>query len=291
MSIISDIKSLKIQGATNVALASLDTMRLSAKRSSDESLVKNLKKTVMVLMSLRPTEPMMRNALRYVLHFVDIADDKRKVLDSACTNFESLVNDAKKKIGTIGVKRIKHFPKVLTHCHSSTVMRILKEAKPEVICTESRPRYQGRLSAVELAKSGLKVSLIVDSAVNTYICDVDCVLMGADVITSEGSNVNKIGASQIALCAEEAGIPVYVASSLLKFDPETTFGTFEEIEHRNPAEVWKRRIKNVKVLNPAFDLTPYKYIESYITEFGMFAPASIYDIVDEHYPWISGGVR
>ncbi len=291
MPIVSDIKSLRVQGATNVALASIKALRLAAKRSSDRLLMQNLNKTARLLVSTRPTEPMMRNALRYILHFVERAEDKRKVLDAASETFTSLAKKSKEQIGHIGARRLKHFSTVLTHCHSSTVMRVLKEAKPDVICTESRPRYQGRLSALELAENKIKVRLIVDSAVNNYIRDVDCVVVGSDVITSEGNMINKIGTSQVALCAEESGIPLYVASSLLKFDPETTFGTFDEIEHRSPNEVWKKKHKNIEILNPAFDVTPHKRIESYITEFGVYAPASLYEIVEEHYPWIFGGSK
>jgi ribose 1,5-bisphosphate isomerase len=291
MSIVSDIKSLKIQGATNVAITSLKELQLTAEKSSDKQLMKNLKKKANILLSTRPTEPMMRNALKYVIHFVEIAENKRKVLKATSDTFVSMVKKSKENIGHIGAKRIKHFDKVLTHCHSSTVMRVLKEARPGVICTESRPRYQGRLSALELAENKVKVKMIVDSAVNNYMHRVDCVVVGADLITSEGNAINKIGTSQIALCAEEHGVPFFVATSLLKFDPETIFGTFDEIEQRNPDEIWKKKHKNIEILNPAFGVTPHKRIESYITEFGVYAPESLYEIVQEHYRWIFGGVR
>ena len=116
--------------------------------------------------------------------------------------------------------------------------------------------------------------------------DVDLVLVGADAITSEGNVVNKIGTSNIAVVAHEARIPFYVVSELLKFDPETFYGEYEKIEQRNPAEVWKEAPQKLTVQNPAFDVTPNRYIHGLICEEGIIAPQSIVEVMRRRYPWV-----
>ena len=159
-------------------------------------------------------------------------------------------------------------PVVFTHCHSSTVTRLLAKAKAdgkdfEVICTETRPAFQGRITAKELVDLGIETTFIVDSAARTFMKNVDIVVVGADAITSEGNVVNKIGTGGIAVIAREARVPFYVVSELLKFDPETLDGECEKIEQRNPAEVWSEAPAKLVVQNPAFDVTPNRYIHGY----------------------------
>ena len=108
----------------------------------------------------------------------------------------------------------------------------------EVVCTESRPVFQGRITAKEMLDAGIKTTMIVDSAVRHFMNEVDLVFVGADAITSEGNVINKIGTSMVALAAREARTPFYVVSELLKFDPVTIHGDYEKIEERSPKEVW-----------------------------------------------------
>ncbi len=129
-----------------------------------------------------------------------------------------------------------------------------------VICTETRPAFQGRITAREMVDLDIQTMFIVDSAARSYMGDVDLVVVGADAITSEGNVVNKIGTSSIAVLANEARKPFYVVSELLKFDPETLYGAYEGIEHRNPSEVWSEAPAKLSVRNPAFDVTPNRYI-------------------------------
>jgi ribose 1,5-bisphosphate isomerase len=116
--------------------------------------------------------------------------------------------------------------------------------------------------------------------------DVDLVVVGADSITSEGNVVNKIGTSGIAVLANEARKPFYVVSELLKFDPETLNGAYEGIEQRNPSEVWSEAPEKLSVRNPAFDVTPSRYIHGLICEEGVIAPQSIVETVHRMYPWV-----
>jgi ribose 1,5-bisphosphate isomerase len=155
-----------------------------------------------------------------------------------------------------------------------------------VICTETRPAYQGRITAREMVELGVQTMFIVDSAARTYMGDVDVVFTGADALTSEGNIVNKIGTSGIAVLANEARKPFYVVSELLKFDPETLFGVYERIEQRNPTEVWSEAPKGLSVRNPAFDVTPSRYVHGLICEEGIISPQSIVETVNRSYPWV-----
>ncbi|MGZ4851278.1 MAG: translation initiation factor eIF-2B, partial [Candidatus Bathyarchaeia archaeon] len=156
----------------------------------------------------------------------------------------------------------------------------------KVICTETRPAYQGRITANELVGLGIETTFIVDSAARSFMGNVDVVIVGADAITSEGNVVNKIGSSSIAVLANEARVPFYVVSELLKFDPETLKGECERIEQRNPAEVWSEAPSKLIVRNPAFDVTPNRYIHGLICEEGIIAPQSVVEIIRLRYPWV-----
>ena len=115
---------------------------------------------------------------------------------------------------------------------------------------------------------------------------VDVVIVGADAITSEGNVVNKIGSSSIAVLAHEARVPFYVVSELLKFDPETLMGECEKIEQRSPSEVWSEAPQKLTVRNPAFDVTPNRYIHGLVCEEGIIAPQSIVEVMRLRYPWV-----
>jgi ribose 1,5-bisphosphate isomerase len=198
---------------------------------------------------------------------------------------------SKDKIAVIGSKRISNNVKVLTHCHSSTVTGMLRRAKEEgksfeVVCTESRPVFQGRITAKEMLEARIKTTMIVDSAVRYFMNDVDLVVVGADAITSEGNVVNKIGTSMVALAAKEARTPFYVVSELLKFDPATVLGDYERIEERRPSEVWADPPSGLIIRNPAFDVTRREFIHGIICEEGIISPHSISEVVSRKYPWI-----
>ncbi len=159
-------------------------------------------------------------------------------------------------------------------------MEIFRRAKLEgkkfsVVCTETRPVNQGLLTAKEIAKMRIPVTLIVDSAARTFMKKCDLVVIGADAITSTGDVVNKIGSSNIALIAEDLKKPFYVAAGTHKIDPATAQGFLEPIEERPEKEVTKK-IKGVKIRNPAFDAVPARRITGIITELGVMPPQSVY---------------
>lgn len=293
------IKRLEIQGARNVAIAAIKSVKKVASDSNvknKEDFVNELSEAKTVLFASRSTEPLMRNAIRYVIQSVEssnktgvqeIIDLVSKITDKFLERLES----SKERIASIGSKRITDGSKVFTHCHSSTVMNMLRKAKLagkrfEVICTESRPVFQGRITAKEALDYGIQTTLIVDSAARLFMNEVDLVLVGADAITSEGNVINKIGTSMIALAAKEARTPFYVVSELLKFDPATVLGDYEKIEERNPKEVWNKPPKDLIIKNPAFDVTRREFIHGIICEEGVVSPDSISELMNRKYPWI-----
>jgi ribose 1,5-bisphosphate isomerase len=174
-----------------------------------------------------------------------------------------------------GSRLIEKGDTLLTHCHSHTVEEIFKKAGKKikmVYCTETRPRFQGRITAENLAKAGIPVTLIVDSAVDKFMHPVDKVFMGCDAVLSDGSIVNKIGSAHVAYTAKKHHNPLFVCTSSHCFDPATYFGFEEEIEERSPGEVWERPPKKVKIRNPAFDVVDEFYVQGIVSEIGVFDP-------------------
>ncbi len=280
----SDIKSLKVQGATSIAVCALEALKKAKDR-------KELSEMILLLNDSRPTEPMMRNGLRFVASNVRQTQEFKKSLIFWTDRYIRLCRGAQESIAEIGSKRIINHSKIMTHCHASTVVSILKKAKDqykefEVYVCETRPRFQGRVTAKELASHGIKVNYIVDSAKQAFINDMDLVIVGADALTAEGNVVNKIGTSELAIIAREADVEFGVAAELLKFDPATVGGHPEPIEERDSNEVWDKPPKGVKVRNPAFDLTRREFIDFIVTEEGIISPNNILSIAHEKYPWL-----
>jgi ribose 1,5-bisphosphate isomerase len=293
------IQKLQVQGARNVAIAAvkaIQTLSKQTKAKNKTAFLSELKGAQKIFFASRETEPLMRNAIRCLITQAQNANTEKvaelsKLVFSAATQFLKDLDDSRERTAEIGAKRIRDGAVVFTHCHSSTVTRLLAKAKADrknfkVICTETRPAFQGRITAKELVDLGIETTFIVDSAARTFMGNVDIVIVGADAITSEGNVVNKIGTSSIAVLAHEARVPFYVVSELLKFDPETLGGECEKIEQRNPAEVWSEAPKGLTVRNPAFDVTPNRYIHGLICEEGIIAPQTIVEVTRLRYPWV-----
>ena len=293
------IKILEVQGARNVAIAAIKAIQTQAQQTKTKTkaqFLNELKEAQTTFYASRETEPLMRNAIHYLITQAQNAKTQKVTelsqnVTATATQFLKDLDASREQTAEIGAKRIKEGSVVFTHCHSSTVTRLLAKAKAvgknfNVICTETRPAFQGRITAKELVNLGIETTFIVDSAARTFMGNVDLVVVGADAITSEGNVVNKIGSSGIALLAHEASKPFYVVSELLKFDPATLSGECEKIEQRVPAEVWDEAPAKLIVRNPAFDVTPNRYIHGLICEEGIIAPPSIVEVIRRRYPWV-----
>lgn len=279
-----------------IAIKAIEEVARESKAEGKKTFLRELSEAKEVLFASRETEPLMRNAIRHVVHAVESSEkvtieELFDLVSRISKQFLENLERSKEKIATIGSKRIFHGSKVLTHCHSSTVTNLLRRAWEEgksfeVVCTESRPVFQGRITAKEMLDAGIKTTLIVDSAVRYFMNEVDLVVVGADALTSEGNVINKIGTSMIALAAREARTPFYVVSELLKFDPMTIHGDYEIIEERRPSEIWDDPPSGLIIRNPAFDVTRRNFIHGIICEEGIVSPHTIGELVSRKYPWI-----
>lgn len=293
------ICKLQIQGARNVAIAAIKALQALAETThaaTRKDFLAELGDARTLLFGSRETEPLMRNAVRWIITRVEDSDERKvaelgHVVCISSENFQKSLAASKERIAKIGSKRIREGSTIFTHCHSSTATHMLWKAKEEgktfqVICTETRPAFQGRITAKEMLALGVKTTFIVDSAARSFIHDADIVIVGADAITSEGNVVNKIGSASIALLARESRKPFYVVSELLKFDPATLYGEYEKIEERSRDEIWKEAPAELIVRNPAFDVTPRDLIHGIICEEGIVSPQSVAEVVHRVYPWV-----
>ncbi len=282
------IRSMEVRGAARIAKFAAETLRNFAARVSGD-FDTAMRRAAEILLNTRPTAVSLYNAVNYVMRYSgESVEEKRKDAIRRAEEFISWVETAQRRIGEIGEKRIKDGYVIMTHCNSSAALSVIKRAhengkRIEVIATESRPRWQGHITARELREEGIDVTLIVDSAVRYFINDVDCVIVGADTITANGALINKIGTSQIALAAKEARVPFMVAAETYKFSPKTLYGELVVIEERSAEEVAPKELieLGVKVRNPAFDVTPRDYIDVIITEVGAIPPEMAYIIIRE----------
>lgn len=299
-SIIHGITSLKIQGAQHVAFASLDALQEAVKASKAQSineLRKHLLQAHKILLYTRPTEPALRNALYVSLQPVlqaqdnlPLADVKKKTINTIHSAQEHLTLSPK-AIAKITSKKIRKNIVIYTHCHSSTVTTTLIEAWKKgkrfvVHNTETRPKYQGRRTAIELALEHIPVEHYIDSAMPYAIQSADLVLLGVDAITAEGFVVNKVGTSMVCSLAKQYSVPVYFCTDSWKFDPLTRGGKDEVIERRDPDEVWGGAPKGVHINNVAFDLVPPSIFAGVISELGILPIKVFLTEVIHKNPWM-----
>lgn len=246
--ILKKIKSIKIQGAENVAKAGIEAYVLNP---TEESYKK--------ILSLRPTEPMLQNCLRELKKSNNKKQKSEELLQQ--------IKDSHKKIAKNGYKLIKENMMVYTHCHSSSVIDILKEAKKNkinftVYTTEVEPLLQGRMTAKDLSKVGIKTIIGPDLAAEQLLKGCDLFLFGADAITKTHI-YNKIGTKTLCQIAKNYNIPRYSCATTMKKNNSA------KIENRSGREVWDERDKNITPVYPAFDKTPTKLINGIITEKGI----------------------
>ncbi|MEM5772134.1 MAG: translation initiation factor eIF-2B subunit [Candidatus Aenigmatarchaeota archaeon] len=269
--IIEKIKNLEIQGANEIALAALNFLKEYAK---ENGIDKNFFKSADVLEKVRPTAVVLHNCIESI---------KQKPEIKTINNLISQIQTSTEKIAKNSVKIIKEGSTILTHCHSGVAIASIKEACKnktgiKVYATETEPKHQGIKTVKELAEAGIDVTLITDNAVGFFMPKIDLVLVGSDAMRKEG-NINKIGSYTIALVAKSHNVPYYVVGSILKLDNRKSF----EIEERPIYEVYSdvSKLKGVKIRNPAFDLTPWKYIKRVITEYGIMTPGNLIKLLNK----------
>jgi len=244
--ILRNIKSIKIQGASNIAKAGFRAYQLFPTSSAKKKLI-----------AVRPTEPMLEKVLN-----LSEKQSEKQILE----HFKQAQEKINKQVLTI----IKNNDIIFTHCHSTNVVNSLIYAKKkgknfQVYNTETRPLFQGRKTAKELSRAKIKVTHFTDNAIAEALNSVDKVFLGADALTEKGI-INKIGSELIARIAKENKIPVYIIADSWKFTKKPV-----PIEQRSLNEVWNIASKNIKIRNPAFEFVPKKYLTKIISELGILS--------------------
>jgi len=294
------IRSMEIRGAGRIARAAAGALRdhAEATETADRAAFqKEMNRAAALLRSTRPTAVSLPNAIHIVLRGLGdaaSAEDARGIIQRNADAFIRSSEEALAMIATIGANQIRDGDVILTHCNSEAALGCIIGAKQqgkeiEVYATEVRPWNQGLLTIEVLNTHEIPTHYIVDSAVRSFMNEVDIAIAGADAVCSDGSVINKIGTSQIALAAEEARTRMIFAAETYKFAPKTLAGHTIPIEERPGSEVLAdevaRKLSFVRVRNPVFDVTPAAYIDGIVTETGLIPPSYAPFIIRDHLGW------
>jgi len=294
------IRDMIVRGAPAIGVSAAMGMAIGIDRSTATTLPELTAEVAVVAQTLAETRPTAVNLFWGI-------DEVRKVYDAlAATHtpipeikaaviaraLEMYDEDiaACKQLGAHGAALLPQQGTVLTHCNAGAlatcgygtalgVIRAAVEAghKIDVLADETRPYLQGaRLTAWELMKDGIPTTVLCDNMAAHLMSKgrVQAVIVGADRIAANGDAANKIGTYGVSILAKEFGIPFYVAAPWSTIDMATAHGDLIPIEQRNPREVTHSNGKQmtpdgVNIENPAFDVTPAKYITAIITERGV----------------------
>ena len=289
------IATMEIRGAATIADAAAEALATQAKASdadSPESFRAEMRRAARHLQETRPTAVSLPNAIRYVLRGMSgsTVETLRASTVERAAEFQRDLAAAQDNLGQIGANRLRDGDTIMTHCHSTDALACVEHALDDgkeisAIVKETRPRQQGHITARQLREWDVPVTLIVDNAARRYLDQADHVLVGADSIAADGSVINKVGTSGLAVNARERGVPIMVAAQTIKLHPDTMTGHTVEIEMREESEVLpldqRGDIGDVTVENPAFDVTPPRYVDAIVTERGQFPPESIVTLMRE----------
>jgi len=292
--IAKDIKEIKIQGASNIEIAAIDVIKeyIIKNELIGDEFIKELTENINHLVLQRPNEPKLRNSLNFILMESNTHkfDETHLKLIEEINLYEEKTKLGNKRVCEIASNMIVNGGKYLTHCHSTMVEYMFKMAhdrglKFEVYCTETRPRYQGRITAKNLSDYGIKTTLIVDSSVTHYLKEMDYFFSGADVVFPDGSIMNKVGTNLISSVCPKYSTPHIVLTTTHCCEINSLLMLTEKVEEREASEVWNAmdgRPKNLNIRNPAFDIVPHELIDKFITEEGVFSAESLYLWINRH---------
>ncbi len=276
------IKHMVVRGAPAIGVTAAYGLAMAKKNGED------MDKAVEKIRSTRPTAFDLFKAIDYM--------KKNNFELNAAERYSMEVSGRCKKIGEYGNEFIQNNTRILTHCNAGALavvdwgtalapMRVAKESGKNifVFVDETRPRLQGaKLTAWELGQEGIDHAIIADNAAGYFMRkgDVNMAIVGADRICANGDFANKIGTYEKAVLAKENNVPFYVAAPGTTFDFSLKSGDQIPIEERDQEEVLMVNGKTIgpetsKARNPAFDVTPAKYVTGFITEYGVFSPQNL----------------
>jgi methylthioribose-1-phosphate isomerase len=294
------IKTMVIRGAPAIGVAAAMGIALGMRRSSatgTKQFTTEFQKTCDLMAGTRPTAVNLFWAIERMKRvFADAAqggcsvDEIKQRLQAEAHRIHDEDVESCRAMGTHGATLVPQDARILTHCNAGalatagygTALGVIRAAaeqgkKVAVLADETRPFLQGaRLTAWELLKDGIDTTVITDNMAGAMmrLGNVDLVVVGADRIAANGDVANKIGTYSVAVLAKEHGIPFYVAAPISTVDLDTPTGAGIPIEERNDKEVTHvgpSRVtpEGARIRNPAFDVTPSKYVTAIITERGI----------------------
>jgi methylthioribose-1-phosphate isomerase len=295
------IKSLRVRGAPAIGVASAYALYLAAKHSkaqNSDELLRDIAQAKNYLAASRPTAVNLFWALTRMYECALRVSDKSvpDFIDALLLESEAILREDQEMglaIGRHGLSLLRPGMGLLTHCNAGALatsgygtalapMYLGHEQGYDfkVFADETRPLLQGsRLTAYELNKAGIDVTVICDNMASTVMKQgkIDAVLVGCDRVAANGDAANKIGTMSVAVLAKEFGIPFYVLGPTSTIDMFAMTGADIKIEERDPEEITmgfgKRTApEGVPAYNPAFDVTDAKYITAIITEKGVLRP-------------------
>ncbi|MEA1959186.1 MAG: S-methyl-5-thioribose-1-phosphate isomerase [Chloroflexota bacterium] len=289
------IKVLRVRGAPAIGIAAAYGLALGAQSieaSSNADFIEKLRVISNELAATRPTAVNLFWALERMKRIAeagDSVDDIKAQLIAEAQRIDTEDEQAERTLSDNGTSLIRDGFTIMTHCNTGalaagygTALGVVRAAwgsgkKIHVFATETRPLLQGaRLTAWELKKYDIPFTLIADTMTGHFLSQgkIDCVIVGADRIAANGDTANKIGTYNLAVLAMENGVSFYVAAPTSTIDLSIASGDEIPIEERSPDEI--THIKGIpiapsgiNVSNPAFDVTPHRYISAIITEFGI----------------------
>lgn len=292
--LVSAIRELKVRGAPAIGVAAAMGFVTSLEHRTASNVAAaraQLRSTAGQLISARPTAVNLEWAVRRVVEVAIHSSDADffRVMRAEAQSIHDEDVAMCRRIGEAGLPLVPDGARVLTHCNAGalatagigTALAPLYRAhelgrRIEVFADETRPLRQGaRLTAWELARAGISVTVLPDSAAASLLRDgqIDLIIVGADRIAANGDVANKVGTYPLALAAREHGVPFYVAAPWSTIDPDTEDGALIVIEQRDAIEL-QPLPSRVGVYNPAFDVTPVSLISAYITDRGVLVSPS-----------------
>jgi len=287
--VAADIRSMRTRGAGRIAVVGLEAIRDSVDEihrgsESPSSFLRNMRETERTLLETRPTAVALPNAISFLDSALErefrrggSTDDLRATVSSCVSEFLNRAREAPKKIAESALELIPRGSTAITHCHSSVAVAVMRRAAEigllrTIYVTETRPLYQGRITAAQLEGSGASIAFIVDSAAGFYMRSSDIMIVGADAIAMNGDLANKIGTYAMAALAKQMGKTVLVCAESYKIATKAQTGAEIPLEFRPATEIYPKNpadIGSPEIVNPAFDITPNQLIDFIVTEMGI----------------------
>jgi methylthioribose-1-phosphate isomerase len=293
------IKDMIVRGAPAIGICAAYGICIAARECKGDK--ERLKELAMHICSARPTANNLSWAVGRMLGVLNKGGDIITSLEREAESIRKEDEEINRKIGENLLKLLPVKGCIMTHCNAGALattrygtalspvyVGIETGRRFKVYACETRPRLQGsKITAFELYNAGVDVTVICDNNAANVLAggEVDAVITGCDRVAANGDTANKVGTFSLSLLCKHFGIPFYIAAPTPTIDLSSKTGAYIEIEQRDEREVSEgfglRTVpEGVKVLNPAFDITPAENIKAFATEKGIFAPCRLSELAD-----------